>query len=67
MPVLWWDSADDFINPPTLPYPQMALKRMQNFRFRLLPASAETTGHLTFLQTRFFAHDVAALLRRSSR
>ena len=67
VPVLWWDSADDFINPPTLPYPQMALKRMQNFRYRLLPASAETTGHLTFLQARFFAHDVAALLRRSSR
>lgn len=27
VPVLWWDSADDFINPPTLPYPAMALKK----------------------------------------
>lgn len=67
VPVLWWDSADDFINPPTLPYPHMALKRMKNFRYTLLPASAETTGHLTFLQGKFFAKDVAEILRRSDR
>lgn len=65
VPVLWWDSADDFINPPTLPYPQTALKRMKNLRYKLLPASAETTGHLTFLQAKFFASDVAAILKRS--
>lgn len=66
VPVLWWDSADDFINPPTLPYPQMALQRMPNFRYKLLPASAETTGHLTFLQARFFADDVRDILDRSA-
>lgn len=65
VPVLWWDSADDFINPPTLPYPQMALQRMKNLQYKLLPASAETTGHLTFLQSRFFVDDVAGLLKRS--
>lgn len=66
VPVLWWDSADDFINPPTLPYPQMALAKMKNFRYRLLPASSETTGHMTFLQARFFADDVTELLSRSA-
>ena len=65
IPVLWWDSADDFINPPTLPYPKMALKKMKNFRYKLLPASAETTGHLTFLQGKFFASDVANILKRT--
>jgi len=66
VPVLWWDSADDFINPPTLPYPAMAMKKMKNFRYRLLPASSETTGHMTFLQGRFFASDVRDILKRSS-
>ena len=66
VPVLWWDSADDFINPPTLPYPQMALAKMKNFSYRLLPASSETTGHMTFLQAAFFADDVAGLLSRSA-
>lgn len=65
VPVLWWDSADDFINPPTLNYPQLALDRMPNFKYKLLPASSETTGHLTFLQARFFADDVQDLLKRS--
>lgn len=66
VPVLWWDSADDFINPPTLPFPQMAQKRMANLRYKLLPASSETTGHLTFLQARFFADDVEDLLKQSA-
>lgn len=66
VPVLWWDSADDFINPPTLPYPAMALEKMKNFRYRLLPASDETTGHMTFLQARFFAADVMDILGRSA-
>lgn len=67
VPVLWWDSADDFINPPTLTYPALATRKMKNVRYKLLPASAETTGHLTFLQGRFFAADVKEILRRSSK
>jgi hypothetical protein len=43
----------------------MALKRMPNFRYILLPASAETNGHLTFMDARFFAGDVSELLARS--
>ena len=67
VPVLWWDSADDFINPPTLPYPAMALTKMSNFRYKLLPSSSETTGHMTFLQGKFFADDVREILNRSEK
>lgn len=67
VPLLWWDSEDDGVNPPTLPYPQMALKRMKNFRYKLQPASAETRGHLTYLEAKFFETDVQALLERSAK
>lgn len=67
VPLLWWDSGDDFVNPPTLPYPQMALKKMKNFRYKLQPASADTHGHLTYLEAKFFANDVKELLKRSAK
>lgn len=67
VPLLWWDSEDDGVNPPTLPYPKMALKRMKNFRYKLQPASAETRGHLTYLEAKFFAADVLELLKRSAK
>lgn len=67
VPVEWWDSADDFINPPTLPYPAATLRRMpENFRYTLLPASAETSGHLTYEMSRYFSADIADLLARSA-
>lgn len=66
VPLLWWDSEDDGVNPPTLPYPQIALQRMKNFRYKLQAASAETHGHLTYLEAKFFADDLADLLDRSA-
>lgn len=39
---------------------------MKNFRYRLQPASAETHGHLTYLEARFFAQGEANLLKRSA-
>jgi homoserine O-acetyltransferase len=44
-PVLWINSADDFINPEGLGEPEALAKRMPNARFVLIPASAETYGH----------------------
>lgn len=46
-PMTWINSADDFINPRNLPYPEQAVKRMPNARFRLIPESDETRGHGT--------------------
>ena len=44
-PTTWVNSADDFINPRNLDYPQRAVSRMKDARFRLIPESAETRGH----------------------
>jgi homoserine O-acetyltransferase len=46
-PVLWINSADDFINPPGLGDPEELAKRMPKARFVLIPASAQTYGHGT--------------------
>lgn len=67
VPVLWWGSADDFINPPTLPYPDLITGKMSNIHYKLLPASADTTGHMTFLQARYFATDILDILNRSTK
>jgi homoserine O-acetyltransferase len=52
-PVLWINSADDFINPPELGIAEREVKRMPNARFILLPISDATRGHGT--------HTVAAI------
>ena len=46
-PVLWINSADDFINPPELGIAEKMVKRMPNARFILLPISDATRGHGT--------------------
>jgi homoserine O-acetyltransferase len=46
-PVLWINSADDFINPPELGIAERLVKRMRHARFILLPISGETRGHGT--------------------
>jgi homoserine O-acetyltransferase/O-succinyltransferase len=46
-PVLWINSADDYINPPELGIAEKMVKRMPNARFILLPISDATHGHGT--------------------
>jgi len=52
-PVLWINSADDYINPPELGIPQQMVKRMPHAKFILIPISDATRGHGT--------HTVAAI------
>jgi homoserine O-acetyltransferase len=52
-PVLWINSADDYINPPELGIAERQVKRMPNARFILIPISDATRGHGT--------HTVAAV------
>jgi homoserine O-acetyltransferase len=52
-PVLWINSADDFINPPELGIAQNLVKRMPHAKFILIPISDATRGHGT--------HTVAAV------
>jgi homoserine O-acetyltransferase len=44
-PVMWVNSADDFVNPPELGVAEREIKRVKNGRFILLPASDQTHGH----------------------
>jgi homoserine O-acetyltransferase/O-succinyltransferase len=46
-PVLWINSADDFINPPELGIAERQVKRIPSARFILIPISEETRGHGT--------------------
>ena len=66
-PVMWINSADDFINPRNLQVPAQALKRMPTARFRLIPETAQTRGHGTHTWAKFWKADLIALLARSER
>src|ERR1700733_8033815 len=46
-PVMWINSADDFINPPELAIAEKESKRLKNGTFILLPISDQTHGHGT--------------------
>ncbi len=62
VPVLWINSADDFINPPELGLAQQLVRRMPRARFLLIPASPDTKGHGTHTWAKFWKHDLAKLL-----
>jgi homoserine O-acetyltransferase/O-succinyltransferase len=46
-PVLWINSADDFINPPELGVAEKLVTRMPRAKFILIPISNATRGHGT--------------------
>ncbi len=46
-PVLWINSADDFINPPELGIAQDLVKQISHAKFILLPITDATRGHGT--------------------
>lgn len=64
VPVLWINSADDFINPPELGMAQKHARQMPRARFILIPASAETKGHGTHTWAKFWKRDLAKLLAK---
>lgn len=64
VPVLWINSADDFINPPGLNIAQKMAKLMPRARFILIPESAETKGHGTHTWAKFWKADLARLLQQ---
>lgn len=64
-PMTWINSADDFINPRNLPYPEQAVKRMPNARFRLIAESDETRGHGTHTWAVNWKADLIELIARS--
>jgi homoserine O-acetyltransferase len=46
-PVMFVNSADDFINPPELGIAEREIKRVKNGRFVLIPISEQSHGHGT--------------------
>jgi homoserine O-acetyltransferase len=61
--VLAINAADDERNPPETGLMQAAIARIPNARLLLIPASAETLGHGTTGQARFWRDDLARFLR----
>ena len=49
-PILWINSADDFINPPELGIAEKMVTRMPHAKFILIPISDATRGHGTHTQ-----------------
>jgi homoserine O-acetyltransferase len=65
-PMMWVNSADDFINPRNFTYPQEALARMgANARFRMVEETAATRGHGTHTWAANWKQDLVELLARS--
>ena len=64
VPVLWVNSANDFINPPDLRIAEQEASRMPNARFVLLPITPETHGHLTFNYAAVWQQYLSELLKR---
>jgi homoserine O-acetyltransferase len=57
------NAADDERNPPETGVTDAALKRIENGRLYLIPASTETRGHLTTGNAKFYARQLQELLQ----
>lgn len=66
-PMVWMNSADDFINPPGYGIAEAAARRMPSARYILIPASTETRGHGTHTWARFWRQELIDLLARTER
>src|SRR5260370_3047876 len=66
-PVMYINSADDFINPPELGNAEREIKKVKNARFVLIPIGDETRGHGTHTRAVVWKQYLAELLYRSPR
>jgi homoserine O-acetyltransferase len=66
-PVLAINSADDERNPPELGIMERELKRVKNARLLVIPGSADTAGHGTTAQARWWKAQVAEFLQGVAR
>ncbi|HEY6947158.1 MAG TPA: alpha/beta fold hydrolase [Candidatus Acidoferrum sp.] len=65
-PVMYINSADDFINPPELGIAEREIKKVKNGRFVLLPISDETRGHGTHTRAAVWKQYLEELMKNSS-
>ena len=66
-PVMWVNSADDFINPPELKVGETFAPRLKKGRFVLLPITDQTRGHGTHTLAAVWQDHLAELLKESER
>jgi homoserine O-acetyltransferase/O-succinyltransferase len=64
-PVMWVNSADDFINPPELGIAEMEVAGIKRGRFVLVPLSEQTHGHGTHTWAVFWKDRLEELLKES--
>jgi len=65
VPVMFVNSADDFINPPDLGIAQREIQKVKKGRFVLIPASEETHGHGTHTWAAVWQQYLQQLLEES--
>ena len=66
-PVMWLNSADDFINPPELGIAEKMAPRLPHGRFIMIPISDQTRGHGTHTMAAVWQDHLAELLKESER
>jgi len=64
-PVMFVNSADDFINPPDLGIAEREIKRVKRGKFVLLPTSEQTYGHGTHTHAAVWRQYLKELLDES--
>jgi homoserine O-acetyltransferase len=67
MPIMWINSADDFINPPDLGLAEQLAPKIRRGRFVLVPASEATHGHGTHTWAAVWQGYLKQLLASSGR
>jgi len=66
-PVMFVNSADDFINPPELGIAERVIKSVKNGKFVLIPISSQTHGHSTHTWAAVWQQYLKELLESSQR
>lgn len=66
-PVMWVNSADDFINPPELGIAEKEVKLMPHGKFVLIPISDQTHGHGTHTWAAVWKDYLEELLKETER
>ena len=67
VPVMYINSADDFINPPELGIAQRQVKEMPRAKFILIPISDDTRGHGTHTVAKIWKGYLADLIKESEK
>jgi homoserine O-acetyltransferase/O-succinyltransferase len=65
VPVMWINSADDFINPPELGIAETMVTHMPHARFVLIPISDSTRGHGTHTVASIWEDYLVELMKES--